>query len=133
MNCQFNYSYSAISSQPPLHNSTKLILVKVKVIYDWRFTTNQFVLASSPLRPTIRDVFQLNPCSHVMQPYFLRLKLFNFSHDEPTYSSHENDRHTSGLDSSSDYASVISLPSIQSPGRLLAIMVSRRQDHMLLP
>jgi hypothetical protein len=33
-----------------------------KLLYDWQFTTNQFVLGSSPLRPTIRDFFpQLNP------------------------------------------------------------------------
>jgi hypothetical protein len=30
---------------------------KSKLLYDWRFTANQFVLASSPLRPTIRHFF----------------------------------------------------------------------------
>jgi hypothetical protein len=34
---------------------------KSKLLYDWWFTANQFVLASSPLRPTTRDIFyQLN-------------------------------------------------------------------------
>jgi hypothetical protein len=30
------------------------------LVYDWRFTDNKSVLASSPLRPTTRDFFQLN-------------------------------------------------------------------------
>jgi hypothetical protein len=30
---------------------------KSELLYDWRFTTNQFVLASSTLRPTTRDFF----------------------------------------------------------------------------
>jgi hypothetical protein len=43
-------------------NYDYLQLVKVKSLYDWRFTANQFVLASSPLRRTIRDLSsQLNP------------------------------------------------------------------------
>jgi hypothetical protein len=38
------------------------------VIYDWRFITNQFVLATSPLRPTTRIfIFQLNTCGY--SPY----------------------------------------------------------------
>jgi hypothetical protein len=41
---------------------------KSKLLYDWRFTANQFVLASSPLRLTIRIFFsQLNPCD--ISPY----------------------------------------------------------------
>jgi hypothetical protein len=41
---------------------------KSKLLYDGRFTANQFVLASSPLRPTTRDFSpQLNPC--VISPY----------------------------------------------------------------
>jgi hypothetical protein len=28
-----------------------------ELLYDWRFTANQFVLASSPLRPTTTDIF----------------------------------------------------------------------------
>jgi hypothetical protein len=30
---------------------------KSKLLYDWRFTANQFVLTSSPLKPTTRDFF----------------------------------------------------------------------------
>jgi hypothetical protein len=33
------------------------LLSKLKLLYDWRFTTNQFVLASSPLRLVIRIFF----------------------------------------------------------------------------
>jgi hypothetical protein len=28
-----------------------------KLVYDWRFTVNQFVLKSGPLRPTTRDFY----------------------------------------------------------------------------
>jgi hypothetical protein len=49
----------SLSSQGSL-----LIEGKVNLLYDWQFTTNQFVLASSCLRLTTRDFFfQLNPCS----------------------------------------------------------------------
>jgi hypothetical protein len=38
------------------------------LLYDWRFTANQFVLATSPLRLTTRNfIFQLNTCSY--NPY----------------------------------------------------------------
>jgi hypothetical protein len=53
-----------------LHSSTSLSLSlslesKSKLLYDWRFTANQSVLASSPLRPVTRDSFpQLNPCGN---------------------------------------------------------------------
>jgi hypothetical protein len=41
---------------------------KSELLYDWRFTANQFVLAPSPLRFTTRDLFlQLNPSGH--SPY----------------------------------------------------------------
>jgi hypothetical protein len=40
---------------------------KSYLLYDWQFTAKQFVLASSPLRLTTRDFFQLNPCGH--SPY----------------------------------------------------------------
>jgi hypothetical protein len=33
-----------------------------ELLYDWRFTANQFSLASSPLRPQPVYFFQLNPC-----------------------------------------------------------------------
>jgi hypothetical protein len=45
---------------------------KLKLLCYWRFTANQFVLASSPLRITTRIFFsQLNPCSH--SPYVTSL------------------------------------------------------------
>jgi hypothetical protein len=39
-----------------------------ELLYDWRFTANQFVLATSPLRPTTRIfISQLNTCGY--SPY----------------------------------------------------------------
>jgi hypothetical protein len=39
-----------------------------ELLYDWRFTANQFVLAPSPLRLTARNLFfYLNTCDH--SPY----------------------------------------------------------------
>jgi hypothetical protein len=39
-----------------------------ELLYDWRFTADQFVLATSPLRPTSRIfIFQQNTCSN--SPY----------------------------------------------------------------
>jgi hypothetical protein len=39
-----------------------------ELLYDWRFTANQFVLATNPLRPTARIfIFQLNICGY--SPY----------------------------------------------------------------
>jgi hypothetical protein len=39
-----------------------------ELLYDWRFTANQFVLAPSPLRLTISNIFfQLNTFCH--SPY----------------------------------------------------------------
>jgi hypothetical protein len=35
-----------------------------ELLYDWRNTANQFVLAPSPLRLTVRIVSQLNTCGH---------------------------------------------------------------------
>jgi hypothetical protein len=36
-----------------------------ELLYDWRFTANQFVLATSPLRPTTSNfISQLNTCGH---------------------------------------------------------------------
>jgi hypothetical protein len=71
-----NYTFQISHIKSSLHNQTfnwELLLTillsksKSKSLYDWRFTANQFVLASSPLRLTTRDFFQLNPCSH--SPY----------------------------------------------------------------
>jgi hypothetical protein len=38
-----------------------------ELLYDWRFTANQFVLATSPLRLMTNNFFQLNTCFH--RPY----------------------------------------------------------------
>jgi hypothetical protein len=38
-----------------------------ELLYDWRFTANQFVLAPNPLRLTARVFFRLNTCGH--SPY----------------------------------------------------------------
>jgi hypothetical protein len=36
-----------------------------KLLYDWRFSANQFVLATSPLRLTTSNfIFQLNTCGY---------------------------------------------------------------------
>jgi hypothetical protein len=36
-----------------------------ELLYDWRFTANQFVLATSPLRLTTSNfIFQLNTCGY---------------------------------------------------------------------
>jgi hypothetical protein len=40
---------------------------KAKLLYNWRFTANQFVLATSTLIPMIRNIFQLNRCGN--SPY----------------------------------------------------------------
>jgi hypothetical protein len=39
---------------------------KSKLLYDWRFTANQFVLASNPLRPTTRLFFSWTPAVIVL-------------------------------------------------------------------
>jgi hypothetical protein len=38
-----------------------------ELLHDWRFTANQFVFATSPLRLTTSIFFQLNTCGH--SPY----------------------------------------------------------------
>jgi hypothetical protein len=38
-----------------------------ELLYEWRFTANQYVLATHPLRLTTRDFLQLNSCAH--SPY----------------------------------------------------------------
>jgi hypothetical protein len=52
------------------------------LLYDWRFTANQFVLATSPLRLTTSHFFQLNTCNHssyitysLMREWVCRLQL----------------------------------------------------------
>jgi hypothetical protein len=56
-------------SPPPLSEIEPTLSESV-LLYDWRFTSNQFVLALSPLRIRTRNFFilKLNPCSH--SPYF---------------------------------------------------------------
>jgi hypothetical protein len=45
-----------------------LLLSESDLLCDWRFTANQFVLATSPLRLTTNNFFsKLNPCGH--SPY----------------------------------------------------------------
>jgi hypothetical protein len=41
-----------------------------ELLYDWQFTANQFVLATSPLRPMTKIfIFQLNTCGY--RPYVI--------------------------------------------------------------
>jgi hypothetical protein len=54
------------SRRCPFANTTDS-LSKSKLLCEWRFTANQFVLASGPLRPTTRNFFQLNSCGN--SPY----------------------------------------------------------------
>jgi hypothetical protein len=42
---------------------------KSKLLYDRKFTADQFVFASGPLRPTTTVFIQLNPCGH--SPYVI--------------------------------------------------------------
>jgi hypothetical protein len=58
-----------------LHTGTPLVEGQA-LLYDWRFTANQFVLASSPLRITTRDFFfQLGPCGSSPYVTFLTRRL----------------------------------------------------------
>jgi hypothetical protein len=45
------------------------LLLRVKLLYDWQFTVNQFVLVPSPLSPQPVFFFQLNTCSY--SPYVI--------------------------------------------------------------
>jgi hypothetical protein len=56
-----------LTTHPLLQMSTPKSKSKSELLYDWRFTANQFVLVSSFLRLTTRDFLQLNPCGH--SPY----------------------------------------------------------------
>jgi hypothetical protein len=67
-----------------------------ELLYDWRFTANQLVLAPSPLRFTTRDYFSLNPYGH--SPYessSMGLSLMNRLHLCQEYVSHI--QHSIGL------------------------------------
>jgi hypothetical protein len=47
---------------------SQLLLRELEIFYDWWFTANQFVLATSPLRLTTSNfIFQLNTCGY--SPY----------------------------------------------------------------
>jgi hypothetical protein len=59
-----------LSSQTPVQNSTELTKSESEseLLYDWRFTANQFVLGTSTLRLTTSNfIFQLNTCDY--SPY----------------------------------------------------------------
>jgi hypothetical protein len=47
---------------PSSETSVQNRRLKSKLLYDWRFTANQFVLASIPWKTTTTDFFQLNLC-----------------------------------------------------------------------
>jgi hypothetical protein len=73
-----------LCSQTPVQNWTWSASESgSELLYDGRFTANQFVLATSPLRPTIRIfIFQLNTCrrspyltSSLTRGWVRRLKL----------------------------------------------------------
>jgi hypothetical protein len=54
----------------PYESNDWLVQSESELLYDWRSTANQFVLAPSPLRLTVRFFFsQLNTCSHI--PYII--------------------------------------------------------------
>jgi hypothetical protein len=58
-------SASALTPLPAGHRLTNELNSKSKLLCEWRFTADQFALASSPLRFTARDFFfQRNSCGH---------------------------------------------------------------------
>jgi hypothetical protein len=42
-------------------------LLELELLYDWRFSAEQFILTTSPLGLTTSNFFQLNTCGH--SPY----------------------------------------------------------------
>jgi hypothetical protein len=51
-----------------IHDVVSIICSTHELLYDWRFTANQFVLATSPLRLTTNNsIFQLN--TYCYDPY----------------------------------------------------------------
>jgi hypothetical protein len=71
-----NSEYSAASVLTSLlsgEHQVTYLWSQSQSLYDWRFTTNQFVLATSPLRLTTSNFFQLNTCSH--SPYAIHRDL----------------------------------------------------------
>jgi hypothetical protein len=68
----YHWTWPSVHPTPKLNENKKFLeelpKSKSKLLYDWRFVANQFVLASSPLRPTTRDsFFELNPSGN--SPY----------------------------------------------------------------
>jgi hypothetical protein len=63
--------FNCLTQQPPSLHSTELhsdSKSESELLYDWQFTANQFVLATSPLRLTTSNFFfQLNTCGY--SPY----------------------------------------------------------------
>jgi hypothetical protein len=50
---------------PESHSLHRLPESESELLYEWRFTANQFVLATSPVRTTTRIlIFQLNTCGY---------------------------------------------------------------------
>jgi hypothetical protein len=61
----FTASHAELNCEPTTDNSTGS---ESESLYDWRFTANQFVLATSLLRTTSRiSIFQLKTCGY--SPY----------------------------------------------------------------
>jgi hypothetical protein len=62
-------SSTSVLTPLPAANTPQLKTLESEpeLLYDYRFTTNQLVLAPSPLRLTTSISFQLNPCGH--SPY----------------------------------------------------------------
>jgi hypothetical protein len=57
---------SSLTAEDSLHSDFELS--ESELLYDWRFTAYQLVLATSPLRPTTRIfIFQINTCG--FSPY----------------------------------------------------------------
>jgi hypothetical protein len=64
-NSRIQFSVATINWRDSLNSISQLnSKSKSKLLYDWRFTANQFILASGPLRPTTRDIFQMNSCGN---------------------------------------------------------------------
>jgi hypothetical protein len=62
----YKYSDSASTRIPPLRQHDELTIFQnlqyyPELLYDWRFTANQFVLATSPLRLTTINFFSTEP------------------------------------------------------------------------
>jgi hypothetical protein len=87
-----NCERSPSSGLPNLASATRFSLLRIanlnrlnnndpkyNLLYDWRFTANQFILAPSPLRPTTLDFFfQLNNLCNEKLGMFL-MYMFRFS------------------------------------------------------